>query len=379
MVTLVEMAPQILPPFDPDMASLMAAHLQENGVRIIVGDGLKAFHQQGQLIQEAELTSGIRLPCDLAILSIGVRPELKLAKEALLAIGEYGGITVNEYQQTSDLNIYAAGDAVEVVHLVTGKPTRIPLAGPANKQGRVAGANVAGGELTFPGAIGTAIVESMGMTAAKTGLSEGEAKTRGFDYFVSVTHPLDHADYYPGAEALHMKLIVEKSTGRVLGAQVIGEQGVDKRIDVLATAITGKMTVEDLEDLDLAYAPQFNSAKGPVIMAGFVAANILRGEVNTITGEELNKKLEANEPIQLLDVRTQKEYHEKHIPQARLVPVDDLREHLDKLDSMKETIVYCRVGLRGYLASRILLQHGFQKVYNLTGGILSFSPSKLQE
>lgn len=210
------------------------------------------------------------------------------------------------------------------------------------------------------------------MIAAKTGLSEREARTHGYDYFVSVTHPFDHADYYPGAEALHMKLIVEKTTGRLLGAQIIGEQGVDKRIDVLATAISAKMSVEDLEHLDLAYAPQFSSSKGPVIMAGFVAANILRGEVNTITGDELHKKLEANEPIQLLDVRTQDEFHEKHIPQAWLIPVDELRDHLDDLDPTKETIVYCRVGLRGYLACRILLQHGFQKVYNLTGGILSF-------
>jgi len=372
-VTLVELAPQILPPFDPDMASLMAAHLQEKGVRIILDDGVKAFHEKDGLVQEVELLSGMRLSCDLAILSIGVRPELKLAKDAGLDIGESGGMVVNEFQQTSDSNIYAAGDAVEIVHLVTSQPTRIPLAGPANKQGQVAGANAAGGNLTFPGAIGTAIVESLGMTAAKTGLSEREAQTEGHDYFVSVTHPLDHADYYPGAEAFHMKLIVEKPTGRLLGAQIIGEQGVDKRIDVLATAISAKMSVEDLEHLDLAYAPQFNSAKGPVIMAGFVAANILRGEVETITVDELHKKLDAKEPIQLLDVRTQKEYKETHIPQAWLVPVDELRDHLDDLDLTKETIVYCRVGLRGYVTCRILLQHGFEKVFNLTGGILSFS------
>ncbi|MEC4673183.1 MAG: FAD-dependent oxidoreductase, partial [Nitrospirota bacterium] len=371
-VTLVELAPQILPPFDSDMASLMAAHLQEKGVNVIVGDEVTALHQKDELVQEAELASGVRLPCDLAILSIGVRPELKLAREAGLNIGQSGGIAVNEYQQTSDPNIYAAGDVVEVNHLVTGKPTRIPLAGPANKQGRVAGANAAGGNLTFPGAIGTAIVESLGMTAAKTGLSEREAQTHGYDYFVSVTHPLDHADYYPGAEALHMKLIVEKTTGRLLGAQIIGEQGVDKRIDVLATAITGKMSVEDLENLDLAYAPQFNSAKGPVIMAGFVAANTLRGEVATITGEALKKKLAMNQPIQLLDVRTHEEFREEHIPQATLIPVDEIREHIQDLDPTMETVVYCRVGLRGYLACRILLQHGFQKVYNLTGGILSF-------
>ncbi len=371
-VTLVELTPQVLPAFDQDMASLMAHHLQEKGMELVLSDGVHEFHTRHGLAHEIELTSHTRLPCDVVILSIGVRPELKLAKDAGLQIGQYGGIVVNDCQQTSDPHIYAAGDAVEIVHLVTGKPSRIPLAGPANKQGRVAGANAVGGSLKFPGAIGTAIVESLGMTAAKTGLSEREAQTHGYDFFVSVTHPFDHADYYPGAEALHMKLVVEKPTGCLLGAQIIGEQGVDKRIDVLATAIAAKMNVEDLENLDLAYAPQFNSAKGPVIMAGFVAANILRGDVQIITGDELEKKLQSETPLQLLDVRTPNEYHEIHIPQAILIPVDELREHLSELDPMKETVVYCRVGLRGYLACRILLQHGFQHVSNLTGGILSF-------
>ena len=370
-VTVVEKAQQILPPFDPDMARLVAYHLQEKDVEIIVGDGIKSFHQTGELAQEAELESGTRLPMDLAILSIGVRPELKLARESGLKIGASGGISVNERQQTSDPHIYAAGDAVETTHLVTGKRARIPLAGPANKQGRVAGANAAGGDLQFHGALGTAIVESMGITAGKTGLTEQEAKIHGLKYFVSVTHPLDHAGYYPGAEALHMKLVVEQETGKLLGAQIVGEQGVDKRIDVLATALHAKMNVQDLEQLDLAYAPQFNSAKGPVIMAGFVAANTLRGEVKTVTSEELQKRMEANTSLQLLDVRTRDEYQEAHLPQAHLVPVDELRDHLQELDPTQETIVYCRVGLRGYLAARILLQHGFTNVSNLTGGFLS--------
>ena len=371
-VTVVEKAPQILPPFDPDMARLVAYHLQEKDIEIIAGDGIKCFYQNGKFAQEAELESGTRLPMDLAILSIGVHPELKLARDAGLEIGASGGIAVNERQQTSDPDIYAAGDAVETTHLVTGKRTRIPLAGPANKQGRVAGANAAGGDLQFHGALGTAIVESMGITAGKTGLTEHEARAHGLKYFVSVTHPLDHAGYYPGAEALHIKLVVEQDSGKLLGAQIVGEQGVDKRIDVLATALHANMKVQDLEQLDLAYAPQFNSAKGPVIMAGFVAANTLRGEVKTITGEELQKKLAFNSSLQLLDVRTPEEYLEAHIPQARLVPVDELRDHLQELDPTQETVVYCRVGLRGYLAARILLQHGFTNVYNLTGGYLSF-------
>ena len=371
-VTVVDIAPHLLPTFDPDMAALVANHLKEKGVQIIVGDGIQAFHEKNGLAIGAELQSGMRLPMDLAILSIGVRPELKLAREAGLDIGTAGGIVVNDHQQTSDPHIYAAGDAVETLHLVTGKRTRIPLAGPANKQGRVAGANAAGGNLRFSGALGTAIVETMGVTAAKTGLSEKEARSAGYDYFVSVTHPLDHAGYYPGAETLHIKLMVQNKTGKVLGAQIVGEQGVDKRIDVLATAITAKMSVEDLEHLDLAYAPQFNSAKGPVIMAGFVAANTLRGEVQTITGDELQKKLATHDPLQLLDVRTQDEYQERHIPRARLIPIDYLREHVQELDPTIETIVYCRVGLRGYLASRILLQQGFRNVYNLSGGMLSY-------
>ena len=377
-VTVVDVAPHILPAFDSDMAALIGSHLKEKGVQLVVADGIHAFHEKNGFAVEAELQSGRRLSMDLAILSIGVRPELKLAREAGLHIGKAGGIVVDDHQQTSDSDIYAAGDAVETIHLVTGQRTRIPLAGPANKQGRVAGANAAGGNLRFPGALGTAIVETLGMTAAKTGLTEKEAQAAGYDYFVSVTHPLDHAGYYPGAEALHIKLIAENRTGKVLGAQIVGEQGVDKRIDVLATAITAGMSVEDLEHLDLAYAPQFNSAKGPVIMAGFVAANTLRGEVEIITGDELQKKLAAREPVQLLDVRTPDEYREQHIPHARLVPIDNLREHLQDLDRTKETVVYCRVGLRGYLASRILLQHGFQRVYNLTGGMLSY-PSPISE
>ncbi len=374
-VTIVEKAPHILPPFDSDMARLVTHHLEEKGLDIITGDGIAGFHQDGEVAREATLESGKRLPMDLAILSIGVRPELKLAQEANLEIGASGGIAVNTRQQTSDPDIYAAGDAVETTNLVTGKRARIPLAGPANKQGRVAGANAAEGDLQFDGALGTAIVETMGITAAKTGLTGQEAERHGLQYFDSVTHPLDHAGYYPGAEALHMKLVVEEETGKLLGAQIVGEQGVDKRIDVLATALHAKMTVQDLEQLDLAYAPQFNSAKGPVIMAGFVAANTLRGEVKTVTGEELNKRLEANASLQLLDVRTPGEYKQSHLPQARLVPVDDLRGHLFDLDPDQETVVYCRVGLRGYLAARILLQHGFTNVSNLTGGILSFSPA----
>lgn len=269
-VIIVEKAPQILPSFDQDMATLVAHHLQEKGVKIIAGDGINGFQQGGGLAKEAELESGTRLPMDLAIFSIGVRPELKLAREAGLKIGPAGGIAVNERQQTSDPDIYAAGDAVETLHLVTGKHARIPLAGPAKKQGRVAGANAAGGDLQFQGALGTAIVESMGITAAKTGLSEHEAKAHELNYFVSLTHPLDHAGYYPGAETLHIKLVVEQQTGKLLGAQIVGDQGVDKRIDVLATAIHAKLNVQDLEQLDLIWPtpPNLTLPKGQSLWQG---------------------------------------------------------------------------------------------------------------
>ena len=366
-VTLVELLDRVLPPFDKDMAAFVAKHLEEKGIRVILGDGIKAFHG-GDVASEVELVSGDRISTDIVILSIGVRPEIKLAREAGLDIGKAGGISVNEKMQTSDPDIYAAGDAVEVVQLVTGKKTRMPLAGPANKQGRVAGANAAGGHLVFPRALGTAIVGSLGITAAKTGLSEEEAKREGLSFYTSYTHSLDHAGYYPGAALLAIKLIVEKDTGRLLGAQVVGEKGVDKRIDVLATALYARLRVEDLEDLDLAYAPQFSSAKDPVVMAGFVAGNISREEMEIITWDQLEQLRQANRHVQLIDVRTPSEYSRGHIPGSRLIPIDSFRDQLTQLDPEKETVVYCGVGFRAYLVYKILKAYGFTRVKNLSGG-----------
>ena len=369
-VSLIEMAQQILPPFDADIAQLMYQHLIESGLKINLNDGVKAFHGT-PMATEVELQSGKRISMDMAILSIGVRPELQLAQNAGLVIGKSGGIEVNEYQQTSDPDIYAAGDAVEIRHLVTKNKTRIPLAGPANKQGRVAGANAAGEKLIFPGAMGTAIVECLGISAAKTGLSEKEAQKEGLNFSVSLTHSLDHAGYYPGAELLHIKLISEKNTGKLLGAQVVGENGVDKRIDVLATALSAEMKVTDLENLDLAYAPQFSSAKDPVIIAGFAASNVLRNTVNTLTCAELQEKMNKKENLQIVDVRTVQEYELGHLDQAILIPVDELRERMCELNPDIETILYCKVGLRGYLAARIMEQNGFKNIKNLTGGLLT--------
>jgi len=328
-------------------------------------------------VHEIKLQSGRLVPADLVILSIGVRPELNLARECGLKIGAAGGIAVNEYQQTEDPDIYAAGDAVEITHLVTGQKARIALAGPANKQGRVAGANAAGGNLTFPGAVGTAIVESLGITAAKTGLSEKEASQAKIAHYVSFTHSLSHAGYYPGATLMHMKLVVEKETGRLLGAQIIGESGVDKRIDVIATALYARLKVTDLENLDLAYAPQFSAAKDPVIMAGFVASNVSRAELETITCEELQQKRNWAE-LQIVDVRTAHEYESGHLPGAIPLPIDELRDRLGELDPQKQTVVYCRIGFRGYLAALILQQNGFQHVRNLSGGILICPEEKIE-
>ena len=367
-ITIVEKMPQVLPALDPDMAGFVAMHLEGEGIELILGDGIKEL--RGAPVHEIILESGRVVPADMVILSIGVRPELKLARDCGLEIGSAGGIQVNDRQQTSDPYIYAAGDAVETIQLVTGRKTRIPLAGPANKQGRVAGANAAGGNLTFPGAVGTAIVESLGVTAAKTGLSENEAAREHIPYYVSFTHSLHHAGYYPGGALMHVKLIVEKDTGRLLGAQVVGEDGVDKRIDVIATALYARLKVTDLENLDLAYAPQFSSAKDPIIMAGFVAANVSRSEIGAITCKQLSDRIENKETLQIVDVRTPEEYAEGHLAGSLHIPIDELRDRIHELDPQHETVVYCRVGFRGYLAALILQHNGFERVLNLSGGIL---------
>ena len=369
-VSLVEKLPQVLPPLDADVATLVASHLERSGVRVMLGDGIAGL-AGGDVASAVLLESGREVPADLVILSIGVRPEVKLAREAGLAIGAFGGLVVDERQQTADPDIYAVGDAVQTVQLVTGKPARIPLAGPANRQGRVAGANAAGGNLSFPGALGSAIVECLGMTVAKTGLSEREATQEGLPHTVTWVHPPNHAGFYPGASPLHLKLIVEQRTGRFLGAQVAGAQGVDKRIDVLATAIQARLTVMDLENLDLAYAPQFSAAKDPVVMAGFAASNAIRGEVLTVTCAMVAEQLRSGRDLQLVDVRTKEEWSRRHLAGAMHIPLDDLRERLGELNPQRDTVLFCAAGQRGYLAARILRQRGFDRVRNLTGGLSS--------
>ncbi|MFZ3172649.1 MAG: FAD-dependent oxidoreductase [Carboxydocellales bacterium] len=370
-VHIVEMLTQVMMPMDPEMAGIIAGQLEEKGAEVILGDGVAQFHGQSR-IEEIELASGRRIKVDLAVVAVGVKPELKLVTDAGLSLGETKGVLVNEKMQTSDPAIYAAGDIVESINLLTNKKVRVPLAGPANKQGRVAGANAAGGNLAFEGVLGTMVVKVCDITAAKTGLNEREATEAGLDYFVSYTHNGDHAGYYPGAKPMVFKLLAEKGTGRILGGQIVGYHGVDKRIDVLATAIYGKMTVKNLENLDLAYAPPYSSAKDPVIMAGFVAANVLRGEVELITGAQLLEGIKREEDIQVVDVRTDEEFNYKHIGGAKHIPVDSLRNRVGELDPGKTTVVYCGVGYRSYLAYLILRAKGFSKLKNFSGGFQSW-------
>jgi len=367
-VTLVEKAGQVLPPLDPEMAVFVANALQEMGARVIVGDGIAAF-EPGKV----RLESGLELEAELFILGLGVRPDTRLARAAGLAIGASGAIAVDDHMRTSDPDIYAAGDAVETVNLVTGAPGWMPLAGPANKQGRVAGANAAGDDLTFPGALGTAIVRVGSTVAAATGLSAKAARQAGLDFYVSYTVSGDHADYYPGAQEILTKLVIERGTGRLLGAQVIGAGGVDKRTDVLATAIAGRMAVEDLTNLDLAYAPPFGAAKDPVIVAGMVGENILRGKFAVTTADALARRLAAGEPLQVVDVREPYEWEIQSIPGSVNIPHDSLRARLAELDPTLPTVVYDQHGKQGYWAARILLQHGFADVTALAGGMTLWS------
>lgn len=371
-VTLIELAPHILPQMDVEMTSMLARHLKEQGVDVIVGDAVAGYQGDGR-VARVQLKGGRIIGCDLVVSAVGVRPRLDLARKAGLKIGEAGGIVVDDHMRTSDPDIYAAGDIAESKHLVTGKPVRVPLAGPANKQGRVAGANAAGGDMRFRGVLGTMVVKVYELTAAKTGLGEKEALDNGFDPIVSYTHSADHAGYYPGAETMVIKTVADRKTGRLLGAQAVGPRGVDKRIDVMATALMAGMTVEDLEDLDLAYAPPYGSAKDPVNIAGMVAANIHRGEVDAVTPLTVAGWLADNRDFQLVDVRTPGEYNAAHIPTAVNVPLDVLRKRLTELDANRETVVYCGIGYRSYLAHQILTQNGFKKVHNLSGSWRSWT------
>ncbi len=367
--TMIEVNGQVLQPFDKEMTTPIAEHLKAKGVTLLLGNSAEGFEQAGDGLL-VRLKSGAKLSAGLVIVGVGVRPENKLAVDAHLEVGPRGGIRVNEHMQTSDPDIYAVGDAIEVKNFVTGEPTQIPLAGPANRQGRIAADHIFGRPARYRGTQGTAIVRVFDLTAAMTGASEKVLRQAKRPYRKVYTHPANHAGYYPGAEPMALKVLFDPQSGRILGAQAVGGAGVDKRIDVLAVAIQAGMTVFDLEEMELAYSPQYGSAKDPINMIGFVAGGILRGEHPQADLEAVLGPPAGQEPF-LLDVRTPKEFSDGHIPGAVNIPVDELRCRLTEVPSHRDVAVYCQVGQRGYLATRILIQTGFKAV-NVSGGYKTY-------
>jgi CoA-disulfide reductase len=366
-VTIIEMANQIMAPIDFEMASILHTHLKDKGVRLILENGVESFAENGTKIL---LSDGTEIETDMTILSIGVRPENKLAKEAGLVLGERGGIVVNEFLQTSNEDIYAVGDAVEVVDYMSGNKAMIPLAGPANRQGRIAANNIMGKQEKYQGTLGTSIAKVFDLTIAATGNNEKTLKRFNTPYEVLHIHPSSHAGYYPGAASIALKLIFDKESGKIFGAQAVGADGVDKRIDVIATAIKGGLTVEDLTNLELSYAPPYSSAKDPVNMAGYVATNIMDGELEHVQWHEVDEIL-SNGGM-LIDVRESSEREFGFIEGSINISLNDLRNRVDELPKDQTIYVSCQVGLRGYLATRILMNHGF-KVKNVDGGWKTYS------
>lgn len=370
-VSVVEMGNQVMAPVDFSIAAHLHQHLTQKGVSLYLEQAVAAFERKGNEIR-VMLKSGETIVADMVILSIGVRPETTLAKAAGLRIGETGGIWVDEYLQTSEADIYAVGDAIEFPHPITGKPWLNYLANPANRQGRIVADNmVEGNKYAYEGAIGTAIAKVFDMTVASTGLAAKRLKQLGMEYAVSVTHSGSHAGYYPDALPLTVKLVFHPKTGMLYGAQSVGYDGVDKRIDQIALLIKQGGTVYDLIRLEHAYAPPFSSAKDPIAIAGYVASNIISGAMPAITWRELLATDRSG--VMLLDVRTAEEFSFGSLPGAVNIPLDDLRERMQELPKDKEIIVFCAVGLRGYLAQRILRGHGYTAVRNLIGGYKTFA------
>jgi len=367
--TVVEKNDQILTPFDKEMTTPIVEELASKGVTLLLGQTAAAVEQTAEGMGVC-MQSGLRLLAQLVIFGIGVRPENQLAVDADLEVGPRGGIRVNDHLQTSDPDIYAVGDAIEVNDVISGGQTQVPLAGPANRQGRIAADNVFGRSMKYRGTQGTAILGFFDRTAAMTGAAEKALRRSNRPFRKIYIHPTHHAGYYPGAESMSLKLLFDPTTGKVLGAQAVGGAGVDKRIDVLAVAIQAGLTVFDLEEMELAYAPQFGSAKDPINMAGFVAGGLLRGDHPQIDVEAVLAGPIGEKPF-LLDVRTPQEFASGHIPGAVNIPVDDLRFRLSELPSDRKIATYCQVGQRGYLATRILLQSGLPAV-NIGGGYKTF-------
>jgi len=359
-VALAEMLPHVMPGLDPEMAEPIHRHLREKGVPLFLANAASAVEREGDAVI-VRLKDGTALPCDLIILAVGVRPETELAREAGLEIGPTGGIKVDEYLTSSDPDIYAVGDAIEVKNCVTGQPVLMPLAGPANRQGRVAADNVCGRRTPFRGVQCTAIVKVFDLAVANTGANEQTLRDLGIAHEKIYVHPGSHAGYYPGATSMTLKLLFSTENGRVLGAQIVGRDGVDKRIDVLAMAIQAGMTVYDLEESELAYAPPYGAGKDPVNMAGFVAANHLRGDMDIVHANEIT------DDTTVLDVRTAGEFKAGHLPGAVHVHVNELRQQMDSVPTGEPLAVICASGYRSYFACRILTQSGFQAA-NVPGG-----------
>lgn len=364
-VTIVEAAPQLMAPFDGDMASFIHAEMVRNGVKLALGSMVDGFRDDGNTLSVL-LKGGKSLACELCVLAIGVSPDTALAREAGLELGLKGSIVVNDRMETSAKDIYAVGDAVEISHFVTGKRTLISLAGPANRQARIAADNIAGGDSRYNGGQGSSIIKVFSLTAASTGINERTAREAGIETQKVILSPLNHAGYYPGGTTMTMKVLFEKGSMKLVGAQIVGFDGVDKRIDVLATAIRAGMTAADLAELDLAYAPPYSSAKDPVNMAGFIAENLSRGIVRQWYVEQVDE-LPRDGSVVLLDTRTEEEFVRGHIDGFMNIPVDDLRERIGEIERGKRVYVICQSGLRSYIASRILAGYGIE-AYNFAGG-----------
>lgn len=370
-VAVVEKSNQVMAPIDFSMASIVHQHLKSKGVSLFLEEGVTSFIPQDEGLK-VMLESGKELLADMVILSIGVRPEVKLAKNAGLELGSMGGIKVDDYMQTSDKDIYALGDAVEIFNPLIGKYSLIPLAGPANKQARIVADNIyEGNKYKYVGTIGTSIAKVFDLTVAATGASSKLLNRENIQHISSFTHGGSHAGYYPGALPLSIKINFSPTDGKLLGAQVVGFDGVDKRIDLFAQIIKQGGSIYDLQEIEHAYAPPYSSAKDPVNIAGFVADNILKGRVNIIHWRD-TEKLDPENSI-IIDNRTAEEFEMSHIEGAINIPVDDLRNRMTEIPKDKKVILYCAVGLRGYLASRILLQNGYTDVYNLSGGYKTYS------
>ena len=368
-VSIVEMGNQVMAPIDFSMASLVHQHLMDKGVNLYLEQAVASFSRDGRGLK-VTFKNGQSISADIVILSIGVRPETNLARAAELTIGPAGGIAVNDYLQTSDESIYAIGDAIEFRHPITGKPWLNYLAGPANRQGRIVADNVLGAKIPYEGSIGTSIAKVFDMTVASTGLPGKRLRQEEIDYMSSTIHPASHAGYYPDAMPMSIKITFDKKTGRLYGGQIVGYDGVDKRIDELALVIKHEGTIYDLMKVEQAYAPPFSSAKDPVALAGYVAEDIITGRTNPVYWREL-REIEMENKF-LLDVRTPDEFSLGSLPGAVNIPLDELRDRLAELPKDKMIYTFCAVGLRGYLAYRILTQHGFDKVRNLSGGLKTY-------